>query len=324
MKKFLRYATLILLLFVSFSFVLTGCGKKKGSDYDAPKADARVYGNGGLAVTKGDYLYFLNGYRTYADVTKEEKKLSNHENVVRGAIYRTKLSATGDLTVDENGKIVATIFIASFGVLDSDANLNLPVKQLYCLMESAYIALQLQVNPTTIKKNLSLMKICMSVYVQMFMRIFNKEYALSLSPETFEKASYIIGRFFLERIWEYPTRDLIEGYATAGFKYISAMDLDILQSEYDSAKIMDIDDMLKFIKKISPRMSDLNTRYFIERYVNTYHGSSILSIDYLPYVFFILVNTILSSFLISQTALNEIIKNTKGINKFYVELAKSI
>lgn len=225
---------------------------------------------------------------------------------------------------NENGKIVATIFIASFGVLDSDANLNLPVKQLYCLMESAYIALQLQVNPTTIKKNLSLMKICMSVYVQMFMRIFNKEYALSLSPETFEKASYIIGRFFLERIWEYPTRDLIEGYATAGFKYISAMDLDILQSEYDAAKIMDIDDMLKFIKKISPRMSDLNTRYFIERYVNTYHGSSILSIDYLPYVFFILVNTILSSFLISQTALNEIIKNTKGINKFYVELAKSI
>lgn len=225
---------------------------------------------------------------------------------------------------NENGKIVATIFIASFGVLDNDANLNLPVKQLYCLMESAYIALQLQVNPTTIKKNLSLMKICMSVYVQMFMRIFNKEYALSLSPETFEKASYIIGRFFLERIWEYPTKDLIEGYATSGFKYISAMDLDILQSEYDAAKIMDIDDMLKFIKKISPRMSDLNTRYFIERYVNTYHGSSILSIDYLPYVFFILVNTILSSFLISQTALNEIIKNTKGINKFYVELAKSI
>lgn len=225
---------------------------------------------------------------------------------------------------NENGKIVATIFIASFGVLDNDANLNLPVKQLYCLMESAYIALQLQVNPTTIKKNLSLIKICMSVYVQMFMRIFNKEYALSLSPETFEKASYIIGRFFLERIWEYPTKDLIEGYATSGFKYISAMDLDILQSEYDAAKIMDIDDMLKFIKKISPRMSDLNTRYFIERYVNTYHGSSILSIDYLPYVFFILVNTILSSFLISQTALNEIIKNTKGINKFYVELAKSI
>ena len=86
---------------------MTGCGKKGNDDYDAPKADARVYGNGGLAVTKGDYLYFLNGYRTYADVSKTEKKLSNHENVVRGAIYRTKLSATGDLTVDEDGNIVA-------------------------------------------------------------------------------------------------------------------------------------------------------------------------------------------------------------------------
>lgn len=108
MKKFLKYATLILLLFVSFSFVLTGCKKDDGDDYDAPSADARVYGNGGLAVTKGDYLYFLNGYRTYADVTKEEKTLYNHENVVRGAIYRTKLSATGDLTVDEDGNIVSS------------------------------------------------------------------------------------------------------------------------------------------------------------------------------------------------------------------------
>ena len=107
MKKFLKYATLILLLFVSFSFVFTGCGKDDDNDYEAPSADARVYGNGGLAVRKGEYLYFVNGYRTYTDVTKEEKTLSNADNVVRGAIYRTKLSATGDLTVDENGKIVA-------------------------------------------------------------------------------------------------------------------------------------------------------------------------------------------------------------------------
>lgn len=108
MKKFLKYATLILLLFVSFSCVLTGCDKKKDGDYDAPGATDRVIGNGGLAVTKGEYLYFLNGYRSYNDVTKnsDNNKLSNHENVVRGAIYRTKLNQTGDLTLDEDGNIV--------------------------------------------------------------------------------------------------------------------------------------------------------------------------------------------------------------------------
>lgn len=106
MKKLLKYTTLILLLFVSFSFVLTGC-KKDNNDPNTPLSTDKVYGNGGLAVTKGEYLYFLNGYRTYADVTKDDKNnLSNHQNVVRGAIYKTKLTATGDLNLDADGNIV--------------------------------------------------------------------------------------------------------------------------------------------------------------------------------------------------------------------------
>ena len=108
MKKILKYATLILLLFVSFSFVLTGC-KKDNKDPNTPSSTDRVYGNGGLAVTKGEYLYFLNGYRTYTDVTKDDRNnLSNDKNVVRGAIYKTKLTATGDLNLDADGNIVAS------------------------------------------------------------------------------------------------------------------------------------------------------------------------------------------------------------------------
>ena len=108
MKKFLKYVTLVLLLFVSISFVFAGCGKDNNSDNNIPASGDRIHGNGGLAVTKGEYLYFLNGYRSYSDVTKDEdnNKLSNHQNVVRGAIYKTKLSATGDLNVDEEGKII--------------------------------------------------------------------------------------------------------------------------------------------------------------------------------------------------------------------------
>lgn len=223
-----------------------------------------------------------------------------------------------------NGKIVATIFIATFGNIDKNDNLNIPVKQLYALMESAYVALQMQVNPMKIQRNIGIMKVCLSIYNQMLLRILNKEYALSLDKVLYDKVTYCINRFFLERIWEYPNKDLIDSYSTSELKFIENLDLDLLKTGYLDSNIKDINDLLLFIKTLSPRMNELNTRYFIERFVNTFHGSSIMSLDYLPYVFFVIINIILGSFLISQTALNDIVKNTRGVNKFYVELSKTI
>ena len=225
---------------------------------------------------------------------------------------------------NEKGKIVATIFIATFATMDKNNNLVIPVKQLYALMESSYIALQIQVNPTKIQRNIGIMKLCNSVYTEMIMRILNKEYAIALDKVLYDKCWYTISRFFLTNIWQYPNKDLIDSYASNELKNIEELDLDLTRDGYDDADIKDVNDLLTYIRTLSPRMSNLNTRYFIERFVNTYHGSSILSIDYLPYVFFVIVNILLGSFLISQTALNDVIKNIKGMNKFYIELSKII
>lgn len=225
---------------------------------------------------------------------------------------------------NEKGQVVATIFISTFSVLDKNDNLTIPVKQIYALMESAYVALQLQTYPANITRNVSLMKLCASTYVEMLMRILNKEYALTLDKPLYDKVTYLLKKFFLTNIWNYPNKDLIESYASTDLKFIEELDLSLTKQAYNDAEIKDINDLLNFIKTLSPRMKDLNTRYFIERYVNTYHGSSILSIDYLPYVFFVIINILLGSFLISQAALNDIIKNINGMQKFYPELAKII
>lgn len=225
---------------------------------------------------------------------------------------------------NEKGKIVATIFIATFTNIDKQDNLTIPVKQLYALMESAYVALQMQVNPMKVQRNVALMRICTSTYTAMLMRILNKLYALTLDKMLYDKVVYTLSRFFLEKVWEYPNSGLIESYAEMEIHYLEDIDLDLLKQSYQSAQIKDINDLILFLKTLSPRMSDINTRFFIEQYVNTFHGSSIMSLDYLPYLFFVIINVLLSSFLISQTALNDIIKNVKNMNKFYSELAKTI
>lgn len=238
----------------------------------------------------------------------------------------TKIGASLPFIIrkNNNGRIVATIFIASFGVIDKNNTLSIPVKQLYALMESAYVALQMQVNPMKLQRNVALMRICSDVYVAMMIRILTKGYAITTDKTLYDKAVYVITRFFLEKIWEYPNASLIESYAQINLKFIEQLDLDLVKTGYDAAQIKDINDMIQYLKTLSPRLSDLNTRYFIEQFINTFHGSSIMSLDYLPYVFFVIINVILGSFLISQTALNDLIKNVKNINHFYSELAKTI
>lgn len=221
-----------------------------------------------------------------------------------------------------DGKVVSTIFINAFATIKDDSILVIPAKQLYGLMEGAYIALKLQTDPVKVMKNAELMITTASVYTEMMARILNKEYALTLDKVLYDKVCYCIKRFYLECVWEYPNTGLVSNYASSDLKYIQQFDLDALDATYSKMEIKTIANLLEFVKSLSPRMSDLNLRYYIERFIKTYHGSSILSIDYLPYVFFVITNVVMSTFLVSQTALNDIIKNTKNINRFYSELAR--
>lgn len=221
-----------------------------------------------------------------------------------------------------DGKVVSTIFINAFATIKDDSILVIPAKQLYGLMEGAYIALKLQTDPVKVMKNAELMMTTASVYTEMMARILNKEYALTLDKVLYDKVCYCIKRFYLECVWEYPNTGLVSNYASSDLKYIQQFDSDALDATYSKMEIKTIANLLEFVKSLSPRMSDLNLRYYIERFIKTYHGASILSIDYLPYVFFVITNVVMSTFLVSQTALNDIIKNTKNINRFYSELAR--
>lgn len=92
-NTFFRFAC-VLTIIASVALLFAGCGLGKLAD--GPDASDDVSGNGSLAVTKGDYLYFVNGYKGVADVAD-----SNHYgNVEQSAIYRVKLDAEGKVTED--------------------------------------------------------------------------------------------------------------------------------------------------------------------------------------------------------------------------------
>ena len=87
---------LICLLLCVFAFGIVGCGKK---GIMHPDSNAVVSSNGGLAVSKGEYIYFVNGFISADSMTERDAKY----NV--GSIIVAKLDANGNPSVDENGSL---------------------------------------------------------------------------------------------------------------------------------------------------------------------------------------------------------------------------
>lgn len=112
MKKFTKI--FICLLLCVFSFGLVACGDdrtQKEKDFDYPSRSDEIVGNGGLAVKKGDYIYFVNGYQSIENITN---KNSSH---LVGSLMLMKLGENGEVVVDEDGLLKDEYYITMSSAL---------------------------------------------------------------------------------------------------------------------------------------------------------------------------------------------------------------
>ena len=87
---------------------------------DGPRSDAAVIGNGGLAVMKDEYIYFVNGYSSASDNYQQNKG----KKIYYSAIYRVKAKdASYEITFND-GK--AMLNFNEGWLPDCDENGNMP------------------------------------------------------------------------------------------------------------------------------------------------------------------------------------------------------
>ena len=228
------------------------------------------------------------------------------------------------------GSMKAIVFTNNYATLSDNTKaggeqyLNIPMKDLYALMEGAYTALEYQLYPVQITKNLGLMKLTNNIYTSCILRILNKEYALSMDPDIYNRVSFCISRFFLDNIWNSTNVDINTAYSINNILGANKQDLLLLAEEYNNAGIKTFDDLINFLKNITKRLSKMNMRYMTQCFLNMYKPSAVFGMECLPYFMFTIQTALLGSFLVNQPILTDIMRNIKGINTFYAELSKSI
>jgi hypothetical protein len=233
-------------------------------------------------------------------------------------------------TIRSGSKIRTYIFMNNFGKLVTDKTdlnhkyLDIPAKNLYALMEGAYISYQYTLYPHKLVRSIGLMRPCLDTYVSMVMRILNKEYALSMDMEAYDKVSFAVARFFIETVWGLTNGEQIFSYARQNktIKDPHATYLGLINDEFEEKDIRSIDQLIDFIKTLTPRLAALSPRYFYQRWIETYKYSTSFSLESLPYFMYVMTCTIIGSFLINSPLIADISKDVKGIRNYYAELEK--
>jgi len=111
MKKFTKI--FICLMLCVFGFGLVACDKRtpKEKNFVYPSSRDQVIGNDGLAVQKGNYIYFVNGYKSVDDITKKK------ETYTVGSLLLMKLGEDGQVVTDEDGLLKDEYYITMSSAL---------------------------------------------------------------------------------------------------------------------------------------------------------------------------------------------------------------
>lgn len=233
----------------------------------------------------------------------------------------------------KQSKFQAFIFVNNFGSItksDVDSSvkyLNITMKDLYVLMEGAYVGLRYAFNPIKVKRTLGLMKLSANIYTDMVMRILNKECSISMDQDLYGKVSFCIGEFFLRNIWMSENEEVNFTYALNtihGDKGVNRAEYLMLAETMEQREIKDINLLIEFLRELSPRMKNMNFRYFTQCYINMFKAPAMFSMECLPYFLFTIQTSMIGSFIVNQPMISDITKNIKGMNMFYPELVKAV
>lgn len=255
-----------------------------------------------------------------------EKVLASYEKGEIVLIYNKNVRVGTSLpfvVIQVNGKPKSYIFVSDFCSLNKDqTELNIEMKKLYVLMEAAFVGKVFYTKPQMFQRSMALMKIMASIYSEMSMRLYNKEFTLSLNKDLYDKVNYAVARFEMERMAEMSNDEVIKSYAKGVCNNPSRISIDMVEQEYTAASITNFKELISFISSLGASLTKLNSRYYLERWITTYGTGGTLGIDAFPYLYFMVINGFLGCFLVNTTKISDIIKNTKGMNVFYSEILK--
>ena len=219
---------------------------------------------------------------------------------------------------------VTYVFVDKYVTISRDGVMNMQAPVLRDLLTGALIANGLKSNYDVLASNQYMQKVLTEVYTKFVVRILNREFSFAADKIVFDTVQYWINRFFLSRILgSHDTPENIEVLSKAHFKFIDEIKYNDIKNQYETANPEKFSDLLELLKLSTPRMRTLNLGTFLSNWINYYYVPSMLAVDNIEYLIFMMI-TLLNGNNIISIAASDIVKEAKNIKSFRGELLKLI
>lgn len=202
--------------------------------------------------------------------------------------------------------------------------LNIQMPKLRDLMRGAIVANGLKRNYDKLTSNHFLQKMLMQIYGQLVFRVLNKKYSFSSDKAAVDQVAFWVNKFFLLRIFGVIGQpDDMDILASKELKHLNEMQLMDAKRMYNEKNPQTISGLLELIRGASKNLSTLDLYSFIDVWSTYYHAPSLLAIDNIEYLIFMIMSLLGGSNIINfQSA--DVVKNIRNINALDGELYKLI
>lgn len=259
-------------------------------------------------------------------LTRAAMKAFDEQKVVLVYNNVRALSVTQTLpfiTFKMRGDYVTYVFVDKY-IQERDGVLNIQAPILRDLLTAALVSNGLKRNYEALATNQYLQRLTTEVYTKFFTRILNRDFSIAAEKPILDVLQYWINRFFLIRVYgTHDTPENIEIISRQHFKSIDEIRYQEIKKQYDDADPAKVSELLELLKTASPRMKSLNLGRFLSSWINYYYISSMLAVDNIEYLLFMMITLLSGNNIISISA-SDIVKEAKNIKAFRGELLKLI
>ena len=188
------------------------------------------------------------------------------------------------------GTVKAVAVIDNWATITENNKVVIDPNKLYTFIEGAYIARALEMQFNNIRHAAILHTDATSIYAQMFTRVLNRDFALNVDKDAYNKVLFLAAKFFLMNLLQLKNNDSVFNYATKAAGVTSAIALKRLDDAFDDDCYKDISTFITAIKNkaymINNGLTKLDVRTYMERYIRMYKNSSLFSLEHLSYFLF--------------------------------------
>lgn len=211
----------------------------------------------------------------------------------------------------------ALVFIDNYAQPNSQGDINIDHKKLYCLMESAYFALQgIPRNNSVIINKGSL------IWAHIFTKVLNKKFALNTDRNALNKVIFLASKYFLTNIIGMKDQSTVFNYALKNCNSAT----EILMKDIDAEFTPDtFENIATFLTKLAnvpfkfvSGFEKITVRDYISSFAEMYGQSTLFALETLEYFVFMISSVVIGAYLNNQTTLEDMV-DTDGA-KLYFEL----